>query len=414
MTAPTFAPIYRDRPLLYVPAFDIKINGSNLPQYAVKDVTEVIYRDSVDRIDSFEITVNNWDAKPAGGPGQINLPDFKYTGASRGGSSSTPPAGAALPPDRLFYPARDKTIEIWMGYFNPTANRSPAEHNGMRCMLTGLITRVTPNFPSSGQPTLKISGSNFLRSLMNRQITEVYRNKGASQIARQIHDRRPMRLGNRTFPIRTAPQPDPPEEIYPHLLQKNQYDIVFLLQLAHRNGYDLALRGEGADQHLFFGPVVQTDRDSYRLEWGKSLIQFQPSLTTSQQISAITVYGWNAEQGRRIEVTVNRSELSGRGPRDGRNLDSIEEGFRERTEVIADQPFRSVAEARQYAISRLRENASDIITGRGSTVGTPGLRAGRLIQIDGLGSTFSGQYVVKSTTHTINASGYTTEFEVSL
>jgi phage protein D len=82
--------------------------------------------------------------------------------------------------------------------------------------------------------------------------------------------------------------------------------------------------------------------------------------------------------------------------------------------VIADMPFRNKAEAKQYALSLLSNNARELITGQGSTIGTPGLRAGRSIDIRGLGKTFSGLYTVKSTTHTINASGYITEFEVSL
>ena len=57
-----FIPIYKDRDL-YVPAFEIRVNNQLLPNYASKDVIEVQYKDSVDDIDSFDITVNNWDAE---------------------------------------------------------------------------------------------------------------------------------------------------------------------------------------------------------------------------------------------------------------------------------------------------------------------------------------------------------------
>jgi len=62
----------------------------------------------------------------------------------------------------------------------------------------------------------------------------------------------------------------------------------------------------------------------------------------------------------------------------------------------------------------MKDNVQNMVTGRGSTVGTVDLRAGSFVQIQGLGKTFSGRYFVKSTTHTINASGYVTEFEVRL
>lgn len=404
----TFTEIYRDRDL-YVPAFDIKINGKDLPEYAVKDVIDVTYRDSIDRIDSFEITVNNWDARQQ---------DFKYIGSITEADEETdPPRGTTklLSARQLFHPDRNrKKIEIWMGYFNPARSALPEERTGTRLMLVGFITRITPSFPSSGQPTLKISGSNFLRNLMTRQETDVYRQKRDSEIAEYISNQRPIRLGDRVFRIETDRTARSNEEVNDRVIQYNQYDIVFLLQRAHRNGYDLVLRGEGEEQHLFFGPSDRNSRDSYILEWGKSLIQFQPTLTVGSQVYSVTVNGWDAARGRRISVTVDRSQLPNRGSRDRSELNQIEEGFRERQEIVADMPFRNEAEARQYALSLLSNNARELITGRGSTIGTPGLRAGRSIEIRGLGRTFSGLYKVKSTTHTINASGYITEFEVSL
>jgi phage protein D len=52
------------------------------------------------------------------------------------------------------------------------------------------------------------------------------------------------------------------------------------------------------------------------------------------------------------------------------------------------------------------------IRGRGCSIGLPDLRPGKNIELIGIGSKFSGDYHVESTTHTINDSGYTTSFEV--
>jgi uncharacterized protein len=95
-TEPKFTEIYRNRDL-YVPAFDIKIDGESLPNYASKDVIDVRYSDSIDRIDSFEITVNNWDAKRQ---------DFKYTGSTKGTPTES---------DRLFDPNEiDRSNSGWV------------------------------------------------------------------------------------------------------------------------------------------------------------------------------------------------------------------------------------------------------------------------------------------------------------
>jgi phage protein D len=54
--------------------------------------------------------------------------------------------------------------------------------------------------------------------------------------------------------------------------------------------------------------------------------------------------------------------------------------------------------------------AKHMITGSGSTVGVPDLRAGSAILVEGVGKRFSGRYFVTSTTHKIDDSGYTTRF----
>ena len=63
----------------YVPTFEIKIAGRNLPQDVVYDVMDVTYKDSVNEIDSFDLKINNWDAdtrafKYVGLPGELAEP----------------------------------------------------------------------------------------------------------------------------------------------------------------------------------------------------------------------------------------------------------------------------------------------------------------------------------------------------
>ena len=46
-------------------------------------------------------------------------------------------------------------------------------------------------------------------------------------------------------------------------------------------------------------------------------------------------------------------------------------------------------------------------------VGDPELRAGKMIQLDGLGPDFSGNYRLRSTVHTISTGGYTTQLQAA-
>lgn len=398
---PEFVPIYKGRDF-YVPAFDIKIDGKSLPHNAAKDVTDVSYTDNIDQIDTFDLTISNWDAEKR---------DFKYTGSIKGA-----PDGDKR---KLFEPGQK--IELWMGYFKPTAAAHEQRHEPelLRLMLVGIITSLTPNFPAGGQPTLRVSGQNVLRQLLTRQETHHYTDKTDSEIAEIINQRGNLRIGDLQVPIRIdGDAKSNKEPRHAHVLQDNQYDILFLIQRARLNGYDVLLKYESQDREprpfLYFGPSTKEPRVAYILEWGKSLIQFQPTLTTTRQVSAVRVRSWNPLTKSPIDVTVNRNELENRSLRDQEQLQRIEQGFNERREIIADRPFRDDDEARSFARDRLERLAKDMVTGQGATIGTPDLRAGSIIEMRGLGPTFEGNYFVKSSTHAIGGSGYTTNFEARL
>lgn len=398
--ATAFQQIYKGRDF-WVPAFDVKIRSKELPSVSSKDITAVRYSDSVDQIDSFELTVNNWDADKR---------DFKYTGSAAGRADG--------PNAHLFDPGQE--IELSMGYWKPTApaERDPNKPDPLHLMLVGIITSMTPNFPAAGQPTLKVTGQNVLRKLLTKQKTRFFEKKSDSQIAEEIGNTGDLKIGDLTVKVETDPTAKGQEANNDHVMQDNQYDILFLLQRAHRNGYDVFLRykssGGQTKPSLYFGPSSSQARPSYQLEWGRSLTQFQPTLTTTRQVSQVTVRYWDGVKKKVVTVTTNRKQLDTKGLKDDALLGRIEQGFHEREDIITDQPFRDKKAAEQYAKDRLERIAHDFVNGKGSTVGTPDLRAGSVMEMVGLGKTFSGRYFVKSTAHSLNTSGYVTEFDARL
>jgi phage protein D len=83
--------------------------------------------------------------------------------------------------------------------------------------------------------------------------------------------------------------------------------------------------------------------------------------------------------------------------------------------TIIDQPISSPADIANSALiilRQLRQKLNSRLTGSGSAVGNPQLRAGSVIRLDGLGPDFSGDYRVTSATHTIDSGGYRTSFQV--
>lgn len=356
-------PIYREQDF-YVPAFELRLDGRSPGQEVIHDIQQVTYKDSIEELDSFEITIANWDA------GRRRL---KYSD------------------DELFDPG--KKVRLSLGY-----------RGNMRQVIAGEITSLQPTFPASGAPTLSVSGLNLLHRLRTKQRSQAYTDRRISGIAQEIG----ARLG---IEVRSGSPTQ--EETHEHLFQDNRYDILFLWEWARRSGYEMFVgedRSTG-DSYLHFGPSQNLRSVVYELRYGRSLISFQPDLTTANQVGKVTVRGWDARNKRPIEASAERSELDTRGVGAAGRQSVIEQSFNQREEVIVDRPIQGPKEAKTLARETLERIAKDMVKGSGSTVGLPDLRAGSVVQLLGLGDRFSGRHFVTSTTHTLGDGGYTTQFE---
>lgn len=359
-------PIYKNQDF-YVPAFSVRIGERSLDRETIHDITQVSYKDDIKEIDSFDITINNWDAKNR---------KFKYSD------------------ERLFDPGQK--VELRMGYF---------KRGDMRLMLTGEITSLRPSFPSGGAPTLVISGLNVLHRLRQRQESHHYENRNDHQIAQQV-------AGRLNLPIRLEESAPGGRETHRYILQDNQFDILFLMERARRIGYDLIVeeRPQGGSQ-LYFGPSVNVQRPIYELKYGHTLIDFSPTLTTANQVGQVTVRGWDAVRGQPIQGSASRQQTRSRGLGRNGGEEFIEPAFNQREEVIVNQPVNSTQEAETLARETLERIVKDMVKGSGTVVGLPDLRAGSVLYLSGMGTRFSGRYFVTRTTHAIGDSGYTTKFE---
>lgn len=63
-------------------------------------------------------------------------------------------------------------------------------------------------------------------------------------------------------------------------------------------------------------------------------------------------------------------------------------------------------------LANLLPRLNNRLTGSGSCVGNPKIKASEVIRLEGLGDQFSGLYRVTSATHTFDAGGYRTSFQV--
>jgi phage protein D len=378
--------IYKDQDF-YVPAFIVKVQNEKLKPVVMNDILNVTYTDSLTNVDSFDMTVNNWDE----GAKKFDQTAFKYSDKD------------------TFNPWKD--VEVQMGYYRNGKSE-------LRTMLIGEITTLTPNFPQSGASTLNVRGLNLFHRFRTKQETKPFFKKKDSDIAKEIVESIATEVRKKSPQLKLKLDENDyatnikEEKIIPYLLMNNQFPIRFLMERARDLGYELTMteasQGGNREVTFHYRPTSNVKRKTYILEWGVSLMSFQPTLQCANQVAELTVRGWNPQTKKPIKVTVKRSEI--KGIVTPSELGVTEPDLTKKVEIVIDRPIQNEAEAKLLATNRLRQIGEVLVEAKGKTIGVPDLRAGSKVELKGLGTRFSGTYLVTGTTHSMGEGGYTTEF----
>lgn len=379
----------------YVPAYRLRINGQEIPSALRASVTSVRYQDGTQSADRVEVGIANvdlrWLQQHVRGLGFRAFPTGVQVGASR----------FSLAPDGLF--DVDNTLELSLGYADAL------EH-----MFKGDITGVEASFPSDGIPTMTLVAHDPMHRLTQGTWARGFGPVPDAVIAMILA------AENRLIPVI-----DPAVTATSTVLaamnryfggagrkQRSQSDLDFLKEIAA--SYDADFWVE--DDTLFlsrFIPKEYTPR--LTLRWGESLLDFSPKVNTLGQIEAAAMRFTLREIPLSFTVNVffdfDREVVGVKvvpGKDSGKSKSSP-------TVTTVDQPVTSPVDLVNSALAvvrELREKLNNRLTGTGSAVGDPRIRAGAIIRIEGLGPDFSGDYRVASASHSIDTGGYRTSFDV--
>jgi phage protein D len=143
------------------------------------------------------------------------------------------------------------------------------------------------------------------------------------------------------------------------------------------------------------------------------LLEFYPCLSTMGQCTEVELRGWSPKDKQKIVANAKKGdEASTMGGRDS-GAALAQTAFGDAAVVLNDGPVFSQAEADQLVRALFNRRVLDLITGEGVCVGRTDLRPGQVIKIDEVGTRFSGQYYVTSTSHRYVAGGtFHTHFAV--
>jgi uncharacterized protein len=370
----------------YAPEFDVRIEGVELDPTTKNDILDIKVHRDIDEMSGFDLELNNWD--------DVNL-RFKHSDSREFRLGSR--------------------VSVRLGYADK-----------LLTVATGTVSTLSPKFPDGASPTVSVSGVDGMLKLKDRKPAEneekIYLNMPDWRIAEQVAQRNKLRI------VTTQEGPT-----HDRVVQKNQDDASFLMERAKRLDFDCFLLPDPntGEETLYF--IKPTDgRDGrpirlYRLTYQPgmttgptaqpeglvpNLLDFTPTLTVSQQVSKLTVRGWDPRTKQVLAFTATAENLpAGQNSADGESgpqaADSAAGG---RQEVLVDAPVTSAEEAKELAIALLRERSYEFITATGRVAGLPELRPGDNVEIFGLGMRFSGTYFVKRVEHTLGSNGFFTTF----
>jgi phage protein D len=382
----------------YVPDFKLTINDSEMPAALKSSVISVRYQDGLKAADRVEVGFANANLRWL----QEHI---------RGLGFSALPTGVTLGPIGRFDVTAggsfdiDNKVELQMGY----APFPLAE------MFLGSVTGVDCSFPNGGMPTMTLVAHDYLNRLAPGKYARGF---GPLTDALVV-----MILSAENLLI---PLIDPTITTISTALtainfifkgtgtkQEGESDLDLLTRIAKE--YDAEFWVDG--HTLYLSRFMKDYSPSVTLTWGSSLMDFSPKVTTVGQVAGVSMkftlreipldflvtVGWDFDR-----ETLFVNVMPGIAAAAAKSV--VGPAF-----SIINKPISSpgdIANSALVIVSELRRMLNDRLTGSGSCVGDPRIRANEIIRLEGLGPDFSGNYRVKSATHSIDGSGYKTNFQV--
>lgn len=370
----------------YAAVCRIEIDGSPLPAALRASVISVTYHDGIKGADRVEVVFAN--------------PGLRW----------------------LDYPllAVDKGFKLSIAYVPDTPET----------VFVGEVTGVEVNFPSGGMPTIHVTAQDFLQRLTHGKVDRAFAISTPKVAHFPLPDVAVAAIISATNLL--IPYPDPIGGALSALMtlatyittpqgaqvnvrtQEGASDFDFLAQISKENGWEMYIDHtmEPRGYILRFQFLLQDYSPSVSLKWGESLMDFTPRLTTVGDVFGVSARVWIASL--QIEFVIVVSWDYDRAAFDL----MIYPGLGSLDMVLGAKAGKTLSIKPTGFSGALRELLSDLLprlnnrlTASGSTIGNPAIKAGRVINFDGVGDQFGGLYRITEATHTIDGSGYKTAFQ---
>jgi len=368
----------------YAPEFRIELDGTMIPAAMRGSVSRISYTDGIAGASRVEVTLAN---------DQLQWLDH-------------PLLQAGIP------------FELHLGYAPDPLER----------VFVGEVTGVNATFPNGGMPTVTLIAHDFLQRLTAGKVERKFAASLPFIGDFPLPDTVVMSLVTATNLL--IPVPDPIGAALDFFLlvatysattlegnrgvriQQKESDHEFMARLAKENGWELFIDQTMEPQGYMvrFMGFTQDYSPSLSLTWGASLVDFSPRFTTVGQVAGVQARLWISTL--KMEFVVILAWDFDRAAFDLRIMPAFGglETFAAPGGLLTVDSTAPALLPKKL-LSELLPRLNNRLTGSGNAVGNLEIKAGRVIDLKGLGDQFSGNYRITSATHTIDSGGFRTSFD---
>lgn len=274
-----------------------------------------------------------------------------------------------------------------------------AGDNDAKTIFKGEVIGIEPTFEAHTGSRVTLRALNQLHRLSRGKKSRTFQNVKDSDIVNKLASENGM----------SSQVDSPASTVFEHVYQHNQTDLEFLRLRAARIGCEVLVD----DKKLIFRPRKKNESE-VELGLGTTLEKFNPRLSAANQVTEVTVHGWDwktkkAIVGQATQVEVNLSSKTG--------LSMAQSAFGKAKFIGVDIPVASQEEANSIAKGILRDRTMSFVTGEGVCKGDPRIKPGLVVKITVGDPRFDGKYFITAVRQRYNhggpAQGFRTEFRVA-
>lgn len=203
---------------------------------------------------------------------------------------------------------------------------------------------------------------------------------------------------------------DATSETLEYLFQNNQTNLDFLRMRAKRIGYEVAIDGK---KFIFKKARYGKKDKSIELKWEEELLEFTGKIDATDVLEEIVVTSWDTKTKKSVEGVAKAGDEAKVTSFKSAGTKEVKSKIKDKAKNFKiDIPSLKAADAKSIAKAELTRRSMDFLTGNGNCIGTPDIKASKVITISNVGKKLSGDYYVVSCEHVFDSRGYKTYFEV--